>query len=307
MDFFDLHCDTFTMCADSDKTPFGDSTQLSFDKRGGIERWCELLAIFMADDKRGDTAWNDYIRYRDYIKAFADEHGDIITLCKTDEDIESALAQGKCAGILAIESSAALGGRLENIYKVAEDGVRSITLTWNGENEFACGSGAGGRLKSAGKELVDAMTELGIAIDVSHLSDDGLDDVLSYTDGAVIATHSNIRAMCAHPRNLTNEHFREIARRGGLVGINLYTGFIKTDGEPTITDFLNHAYQMLSLGGERCLCMGSDFDGADMPEFCRDLGDIPSLYETLKKEFGELTAHRVFFDNAREYFSHLLG
>ena len=307
MDFFDLHCDTFTSCADSSKTPFGDNTQLSFDKRSGIERWCELLAIFIADDKRGDTAWSEYLRYRDYIKAFAAGHSEILALCKTNEEIESALADGKCAGILAIESAAALGGRLENIYKLAEDGVKSITLTWNGENEFAGGSGVGGRLKSAGKELVDAMNELGIAIDVSHLADDGLDDVLSYTDGSVIATHSNIRAMCSHRRNLTNEHFREIARRGGLVGMNLYTGFIKADGEPTVTDFLNHAYQMLSLGGERCLCMGSDFDGAEMPEFCRDLGDIPSLFETFTKEFGAATAQRVFFDNAREYFSLLLG
>ena len=307
MDFFDLHCDTFTMCADSDKTPFGENTQLRFDKRGGIGRWCELLAIFMADDKRGDAAWSEYLRYRDYIKAFADEHSGILALCKTNDDIESALSAGKCAGILAIESSAALGGRLENIYKLAEDGVKAITLTWNGENEFACGSEAGGRLKSAGKELVDAMNELSIAIDVSHLSDDGLDDVLSHTEKPVIATHSNIRAMCAHRRNLTNEHFREIARRGGLVGMNLYTGFIKSDGEPTVTDFLNHAYQMLSLGGERCLCMGSDFDGADMPEFCRDLGDIPSLYETFKKEFGETAAGRVFYDNARGFFSRLMG
>ena len=307
MNFFDLHCDTFTSCADSSKAPFGDDMQLSFDKRSGIERWCELLAIFIADDKRGDRAFAEYQRYRDYIKAFAEEHSDILALCKTNEDIESALAEGKCAGILAIESSAALGGRLENIYKLAEDGVKSMTLTWNGENEFACGCGAGGHLKSAGKELVDAMNELAIAIDVSHLSDDGLDDLLGYTEKPVIATHSNIRAMCAHPRNLTNEHFREIARRGGVVGLNLCVGFIKNDCAPALSDFLNHAYQMLSLGGERCLCMGSDFDGADMPEFCRDLGDIPSLYETFKKEFGETAAMRVFYDNARGYFSRLMG
>ncbi|MEG0751947.1 MAG: membrane dipeptidase [Oscillospiraceae bacterium] len=306
MDYFDLHCDTFVHCAKTGASPTDDSVQLSFSKRGKIDNWCQIFAIFIDDNVRGEAAWQEYRRRVSYIKSFEKEHPEMLALCSAETAVRDALEKGRCAGILAIENAAALAGKLERLPEVAQDGVRAITITWNGENEFAVGSGEGGKLKRSGIELVDAMNELCIAPDVSHLSDEGVDDVLCHTEAPIIATHSNLRSVCGHRRNLTDEHFCEIARRGGIVGLNLYKEFLKSDGDAKLSDFMRHSYKMLTLGGERSVCIGSDFDGAVMPEFCPDLAFIPSLFESFSLEFGERTAQRVFYYNAREFFAALM-
>ncbi|MDO4567316.1 MAG: membrane dipeptidase [Oscillospiraceae bacterium] len=307
MDFFDLHCDSFTLCADKGLEPVKGATQLLLDERQGIENWIQLFAVFINDEVRGEKAFAAYRAYVCFIKKYAENNPSLLCLCKSWDEVEAALAAGRCAGILSIENAAALGGRLENIYEAAKDGVRAITLTWNGENEFARGCGEGGHLKPEAKELIQAMRELDIAPDVSHLSDEGLDEALSIDPGAFIATHSNLRTVNEVPRNLLPEHFCEICARGGLVGLNLYTSFIKKDGEPALSDLLRHAYEMLSLGGEKALCMGSDFDGAQMPGFCRGSRDIPALFSSFAREFGEETARGIFRGNASAFFKKLMS
>ena len=198
-----------------------------------------------------------------------------------------------------------LGGKIERLQKLYDDGVRMMTLTWNGENEIGKGStDQNFGLKPFGIEVIKEMEQLGMVIDVSHLSDAGLDSVLRNVDCAVAASHSNLREVCGHRRNLSDEHFREIVRRGGIVGINFYKAFLNDYAEnANLSDILRHIERMLMLGGENSVCMGSDYDGCDVVTEIEKMNDIPKLYNLIKDEFGEETADKIFWKNAYDFFA----
>ena len=202
-----------------------------------------------------------------------------------------------------------LNGRLENLQRLCDDGVKMITLTWNGENELGCGSSDQARgLSPFGFDAIKEMERLGIIIDVSHLSDAGLDDVLKTVSCPVAASHSNLRFVCGHRRNLTDEQFCEIARRGGVVGVNLYKYFLSGDGErASVRDMARHIERMLELGGENAVAMGSDFDGCDVMDGIKGIDDIPALYNALCAEgISESVLKKIFWQNARDFFGRMI-
>lgn len=302
MDYFDLHCDTITTSLDRGLELDDVRLALSLKKRGSIERWTQLFAIFIHD---GMSASRSRRAYREYLEWFGKcfvSYSDVLAQCKSAQEMQSAHELGKCAAILSVENAAALGDNADNVFELEKDGVKVMSLTWNGENEFAFGIHEGGSLKPQGRRLVENLKQTGITPDISHLSDEGVFELLSLYSGAVIATHSNLRYICKNKRNLTDEFFCELVRRGGLVGLNFYVLFLDDDGEPEVTALLKNIYRMLELGGEKTICIGSDFDGADMPDFCRDIGSIPSLYKTVAAEFGKNTADDIFYNNAEAFF-----
>ena len=141
-------------------------------------------------------------------------------------------------------------------------------------------------------------------IDVSHLSDAGFDDVLKNVSCSFAASHSNLRSVCNHRRNLCDEHFKEIVRRKGIVGINFYKAFLNDNPEDaSLSDIVKHIERMLVLGGENTICMGSDYDGCDVVEGIRKINDIPILYDLIRKEFGRETADKIFWKNAYNFFA----
>ena len=185
------------------------------------------------------------------------------------------------------------------------DGVRMMTLTWNGENEIGKGSADQDfGLKPFGVEVIKEMENMGMVIDVSHLSDAGLRDVLKNVDCAVAASHSNLREICGHRRNLTDEYFKEMVRREGIVGINFYKAFLNNNEEnASLSDIIKHIERMLLLGGENAVCMGSDYDGCDVVNGIRKMKDIPNLYDLVEKEFGKELAEKIFWKNAYNFFA----
>ena len=302
MNFFDLHCDTATVCIDRGIDLSGDM-MISLTKREELNSWAEVFAIWLPCTLSDEQARTEYLRYLKGFNALLEKHRAQVALCTSDAAISETLAQGKCAALLAIENGSALGGKLENIERVAADGVRMITITWNGENALGYGSDVGGRLKPFGREAVSEMVRCGILPDISHLSDEGVEDLLSLTDTPVIATHSDMQAVCGHCRNLNDTFFKEIARRGGLVGVNLYTSFLSAGDTAEWDDLFRHIDRMLELGGENTAAFGSDFDGAKMPAFCRDLADIPEVYSRCVQRYGKAQSDKIFFENARAFFA----
>ena len=153
-----------------------------------------------------------------------------------------------------------------------------MTLTWNGENELGYGSKCKGRLKAFGKEVVKRMYKAGMAVDVSHLNDEGFYDVIDMGNGPVCASHSSSRAIFEHERNLTDRQFSLIKDSGGIVGLNFADRFL-CEGQSGIEDVFRHAEHFLSIGGENVLCIGSDFDGAKMPYGVKGYDGLRSVYE----------------------------
>ena len=196
-----------------------------------------------------------------------------------------------------------LAGRLERIQALADCGVRTLTLTWNGENELASGTTATGGLKPLGRNIIRELERCSVVADVSHLNDESMGDVIEWAQRPVIATHSNSRRLCNVPRNLTDDQFRCIAERRGLVGLNFFTGFLREDREHAcMEDLLRHAEHFLDLGGEEVLALGSDFDGAEMPCDLPDCGALPALAGRLTEAFGVTISEKICYKNALDFW-----
>ena len=166
------------------------------------------------------------------------------------------------------------------------------------------GGEAGGPLTEFGRAVVRALPQYGIVPDVSHLSDEGVAEVFECYGGPVVATHSNVRRVTGHHRNLTEKQIREIVRRGGLIGINLCSAFLSSDRMRACSDDVyRHLDAFLSLGAQDTVCFGTDFDGAHVPEDIRDIGGIPRLYGyLLARGLPETVLNKVFFENAWSFW-----
>ncbi len=305
MDFFDLHCDTLTTALHQSCNLTSDSLDISFPIDKKIKRHCQCFAIFCPDVISGEDAFNYYNLSEHFFEAQLSEYSQYFEKAKEISDVERVTRNGKTAAILTVEGGRVLGGEIERLKKLYNDGVRMMTLTWNGENEIGKGSTEQSfGLKPFGIDVVKEMEQIGIVIDVSHLSDAGLNDVLKNTDKAVVASHSNLRTVCAHQRNLADEYFKEIVHRNGIVGINFYKAFLNENSKfAGVADILNNIEKMLTLGGENAICIGSDYDGCDVADGIKKLDDIPNLYDIVKKEFGNNQAEKIFWGNAYNFFS----
>ena len=181
-----------------------------------------------------------------------------------------------------------------------------VTLTWNDENCIGAGADVPQKgLTDFGIQCVKEFEKRDIVIDISHASDKTFYDVLSNTEMPIVASHSNSRTICSHRRNLTDEQFKEIIRRKGIVGLNFHKDFLNNDrNEASMHDILKHTEHFLSLGGEDVLCIGSDFDGADPICELSSTTKIPFLYESyLKIGYNEQLVQKIMYYNAYNFFS----
>ncbi|MCD8347926.1 MAG: dipeptidase [Lachnospiraceae bacterium] len=199
------------------------------------------------------------------------EHSDIIAMARTASEIEENFRAGKMSAVLTIEDGRMVNGNMERLIALREEGVCAIALTWNFANCFGSPNSKDPAvmntgLTSFGKEAVEVMNDIGILIDVSHLSDGGFWDVVKLSKKPFVATHSNCRAISPHQRNLTDEMIRVLAQRGGVSGLNFSPDFLSPDltNQVTRVELLaDHVMHFIKIGGEDCVGLGTDFDGIE--------------------------------------------
>ena len=155
------------------------------------------------------------------------------------------------------------------------------------------------------------MVRLGMIIDVSHLSDDGIYDVYNNTKNPFIASHSNARSLCSHQRNLTDDMIKKIGHRGGLIGVNFYSSFLnnnyKSNDMSKIEDIIDHMKYIANMGGIDSVGIGSDFDGIDCPLEFESAENMQLIYNSMKKSgFKEEDIEKIFYKNAMRLFKELL-
>jgi membrane dipeptidase len=179
---------------------------------------------------------------------------------------------------------------LSNLATYYDMGLRSLGLTWSRPNAFAYGvpfgfphsPDTGPGLTESGKELVSECNRLGIMLDLSHLNEKGFWYVAELSTAPLVATHSGVHELCPSTRNLTDEQLKAVGESGGIVGINFHKGFLRADGdgqaETSLTEIVNHLNYAVEQIGIDHLALGSDFDGAKMPD---DLGDVSGLTRLL--------------------------
>lgn len=233
-----------------------------------------------------------------------------VRMVRTGKEAAEARAAGCLYVFLGVEGLAPLGTDLSGLDALAAAGVRTAMLTWNESNALAAGAGAPDTgLTELGRQAVRRMERLGMLPDVSHLGEQGFWDLLDATEGPVMASHSNCRALCDVRRNLTDDQLRAIRDRGGVVGLNSYHGFVHPDPErQTVETLARHAIHMIEVMGVEHVGCGFDFchfmgPGNESAAGLEDAGQIRNLFDCLER-LGLSTRERELI--ARENVLRLL-
>ncbi|MCQ5131184.1 membrane dipeptidase [Butyricicoccus faecihominis] len=322
MKLFDLHCDTIYECCETGKALRENDLHVNLAGARRYTHYAQFFALFCgarapsAELAAGrasllDTPPNE--RFARMVKTAMGEfekNADWLTFCRTSEDLARAAADGKAAAFLSVEGAELLPDTPDGLDLAYDAGVRLLTLTWNYRSKFGCPASVDQAegLTEEGRKLVRDCEQKGIIVDVSHLSEQGFWDVCETAAKPFVATHSDSRALCRHPRNLTDRQFAAIVSGGGLVGVNLYTPFLVRQSDSVLEDALDHIEHFLGLYGEGHLALGCDLDGCDeLPAGVGGLGDLYKLGELmLRKGYKESTVNGLFYDNAFAFIEKML-
>lgn len=252
-----------------------------------------------------------------------------LMLCQTAADVRRAIAQNRVASLLGIEGGVAINDDIANIEKFRRRGVRYMTLTWRGNLKWAGSSQDNGSrqmerlaksqgiapdvlstggLTDYGREIVREMNRVGMMVDVSHVSDQTFYDALEETKRPVIVSHSNCRAMSNHPRNISDDMLRALAKNGGVIGLNFWADLLEPKGlgsddegatsvtVETVLDMLDH---MVKVGGIDTVGLGTDFEGmSDLPMGLETAAQMPKLFDGLRRRgYSETDIRKIAGEN----------
>jgi membrane dipeptidase len=299
MKVFDLHCDTLM----TEAPLAGNIGSVDLDRLPQNMQYCQCFAIFIKDCLPQAQAWQQLMRYMQHFSWQMQSYAALISHCRSTVEIEKAFQNGQAAAILTIENGTALAGNLDNLFLFAQHGVKAMSLTWNGTNLLGGGALSQQGLTPFGRSVIRQMEGLRMIVDVSHLNDQTFWQVAEFANKPVMASHSNSRAVCHHPRNLTDQQFRWIIEQGGLCGINYCVDFLSQSHPTGYNTLLHHIDHLLELGGENTIALGSDFDGSTTPEFLSSIKDLGSFYDYLCAcGYNKTLVDKLFFYNAFEFF-----
>lgn len=216
----------------------------------------------VAFDVQGPTEYADLIF--DKIEEIVNANQPYISIARTPGDLYEDKRHGRKSIMLGIENGLALGGQLKNVSHFAQRGVVYMTLCHNGDNDL-CDSARGcnthGGVSRFGEQVIREMNRLGLMVDLSHAGEKSFYDALDISETPIVCSHSSCRALCDHPRNLTDEQMRRLAQAGGVMQVTLYNGFLKKEGEATILDAIAHLEHAIEVMGIDHVGLGTDFDG----------------------------------------------
>lgn len=272
----------------------------------------QFFAAFVEPRFYPGMALHNTLEMIDLFWRMLEEYDADLGFAGSSQEISEVRQSGRVACLLGIEGGEALQGSVANLRMFYRLGVRLITLTWNHRNQIASGQGEGsasGGLSKFGREVVAEMNKLNMLIDVSHLNEAGFWEVLEVSKSAILASHSNARALCDHPRNLSDEQIRSLADRGGVIGVNFYPYFLVPSGEATIDHVVEQIAYLVRVGGVGCVALGSDFDGiSSVPKGLANCAHTQSLLPALaQKGYGEKEIEQIMGGNLLRLCAEVLG
>lgn len=298
MRYFDLHCDTPYRMYHERLTLESPLLDCSLTALASFEQAVQAAAIWSDRRNTPEQNYADFFRIADYFRNEIEKHADICAL-STDFRFD---AEHRVHYILTVEGGDLLCGKLSRLDRLYAEGVRIFTPTWKGTNCIGGAHDTDEGLTPFGKEVIRRCDELGITVDVSHMSDRSFADTAAVTS-RFIASHSDSRAVFAASRNLTDEQFQIIRNRGGLVGLNWYPPFVSDAKRGDFSALCRHALHFLSCGGAEVVCLGADRDGIPHEDGYTPLSFVMSFYTALSDAgVDKKTIRAIFFDNAARYF-----
>ena len=312
---FDGHCDTILEVMNHKRSLEKKSTTGHLDiprmKEGGVD--VQFFAIFIEDIYKPERSLKRTLQLIDCFYKEIEKNQDDISLVTNYNQIEEVNRAGKIAAILSVEGGEALEGDLGALRVLYKLGVRLLTLTWNQRNQIADGiweSRAGSGLTEFGIKVIDEMNDLGMLIDVSHLSETGFWDVVKRSKTPIVASHSNCYALCPHLRNLKDEQIKALVDKGGVIGITFVPNFLTQEKRKTIVkDVVTHIDYLVEKAGIDGVGLGSDFDGTDdLPLGLEGVDKIPNITkELLDRGYKEREIEKILGGNFLRVFKKVVG
>lgn len=329
MKIVDMHCDTISeilKCKRRGEACSLRKNNLHVDLERMLQSGYLLqnFALFVQARKCESSPWEEVCAlYEVYLQEMK-VCKDLVAPVLSYEDIEKNRAAGKISSMLTVEEGAVCGGDIEKLRKLYDMGVRMLTLTWNFPNELGFPNvnldefvdiytpDKVRGLTKRGREFVECMNELGMIVDVSHLSDAGFYDVLQCSKKPFVASHSNARSICRAARNMTDDMIRKLAERGGCMGLNFCADFLEQvptgEANPgTIDAVVRHAWHIVNIGGMEVLGLGTDFDGIDTHRELPGAQSMMLLWEKLHKSgFSEDNLDKIFEKNVLRVYHEII-
>ncbi len=302
----DCHCDTLTELYNKNASLYENEQHFDIKRQIALGGGLQFCAIYVPTEVfryQGGLRYTLCLldKYNQEIKKLHENGIDVLQV-RTAEDAGNVLKH-KAATLLAIEEGGAIDGSLEALRCLYELGVRAMTLTWSNRNDIADGineEATGSGLTLFGKQVVAEMNRLGMLVDVSHISTAGFWSVIETSTKPIIATHSNAKSLCSHPRNLNDEQIKALTQNGGLAGITFAGQFLEEDWHNAcIESVYKHIDYMLNLiGNDDHIGFGSDFDGISHPPYnIQGVQDYKPLIEYLSKYYSDETINKITHQN----------
>ena len=322
MKVVDMHCDTILELYKARErgeeiSLLDNDLHIDLKKMEAGDYFLQNFALFV-DLKGTEDPFLTCVRMADLFYQVMEENRDRISPVTTWAEIERNWKEGRMSALLTLEEGEVCQGDpalLRTLYRL---GARMMTFTWNYENSLAWPGREGGLpetekgLKERGFEILEEMEALGMIVDVAHLSDAGIWDVLRTAKKPFVASHSNARRLASHARNLTDEMIRARAEKGGVIGINYYCNFLEDIPEggrqiSRISRMVEHMKHIRQVGGAGCIGLGSDFDGIYGEVEIGNSAGLPRLAEAMESAgftAGEVEA--VFHGNVLRLYREVL-
>ncbi len=320
----DGHCDTILGVMKHDDQPrvatrdfFKRSETGHIDlprlMEGGIT--CQVMALYIEPQYKPANSARRCLVLLDAFYDLVDESEDFV-MATTAEHIIEAKRKGKASGLLSIEGGEAIEGSLSLLRSFYKLGVRAMGLTWNQRNDLADGVGeksARSGLTDLGISVIKEMEELGMLVDVSHLSESSFWSLDKVTERPYVASHSNARTLASHPRNLTDKQIEALAAKGGVIGVVFCPPFVDDHKENvSLSRLCDHIDHIRKIAGIDHVGLGSDFDGYGVspgsPQVMKDASEMPLLTaELVNRGYTEEDVKKVLGGNWLRVYKEVLG
>ena len=321
MKYIDMHCDTMTVLYRTHGDLLSNDRHVDLQKMEKGECFLQNFAIF-TNIARDDSSFT--WKVIDFYDLQMKLHQDRIRQVLSYEDILKNERNGYKNAMLTLEEGSVIDHDLDQLNAFYDRGVRMITLTWNYPNGIGFPNFTPSKdsdenilyqlnekdgLTDFGIGYLRRMEELGMTVDVSHLSDAGFWDVAKYSTKPFVASHSSARSICGVARNLSDEMIRELARKGGVAGVNFCSEFIEDHNASytSIQGIIDHIRHIAKIGGIDCVGLGSDFDGIDNQLEMKDASGMQLLYEGLKPYFTQEEIEKIFWKNVLRVYHETLN
>ena len=315
MRIIDMHCDTLIEGWRKPERSFYDgdtSINLKLLKENGS--LLQFFAMYLSRNEMKTMDSYDILKgIYGYYQTQMEKYSDIIKPVYSAQDVLENEKKGLLSSLLTVEDGVFIDGKIERVQEVYDMGVRLITLMWNFENSvgFPCSDDPEAHLKGLkpfGIEVVEKMNELGMIIDVSHMSEGGFYDVARYSKKPFVASHSCARALCNHRRNLTDDQLKTIGNAGGIAGVNFECSFLKEgSNRATYDQIIEHLLYMKDKAGIDAVGFGSDFDGIDDNGELENYSGFTTLLERMEGKFTYDEIDKICRGNALRVIKDVIG